>query len=384
MEAVAPMPDEDSRGGAPQVLIRSGSRLRLHAWQVSWRLVALIAILTLAVIGFGGARISAAGNAAVGDEHVQQLASFGNAIAGQHGLVPAMEDEVGVLAEYVAEGRPDSANDLLLPQANQAVTNLAAAQVESLTSRFGTGYPQQVQAAVTTVKEQVQEIKDLRAQALWTQAPTLDVIEAYTNSANILLSVDDQIATTSGDPQLSADVRALGALSQAENSAAEERAILNAVLTRGNWQPGEAATLSGASVQARGAITQFQADVPDSEFTSYLATVSGSPVITADGMLAEAVGDGQTGVLPSNPTGSGFSTALRTWQEDMTYEINQMRQVQQNLLNAIQARSQVLHLQATHAVTDDWIEMLAVVAAVMGLAVVAGWKSSPSRRIHWI
>jgi hypothetical protein len=272
----------------------------------------------------------------------------------------------------------------LLPQANQAVTNLAAAQVESLTSRFGTGYPQQVQAAVTTVKEQVQEIKDLRAQALWTQAPTLDVIEAYTNSANILLSVDDQIATTSGDPQLSADVRALGALSQAENSAAEERAILNAVLTRGNWQPGEAATLSGASVQARGAITQFQADVPDSEFTSYLATVSGSPVITADGMLAEAVGDGQTGVLPSNPTGSGFSTALRTWQEDMTYEINQMRQVQQNLLNAIQARSQVLHLQATHAVTDDWIEMLAVVAAVMGLAVVAGWKSSPSRRIHWI
>jgi len=378
------MPDEDSQDGAPQVLIQSGSSLGLHAWQVSWRLIALIAILTLAVIGFGGARISAAGNAAVGDQHVQQLASFGDAIAGQHGVVPAMEDEVGVLADYVAEGRPQSANDLLLPQANQAVTNLASAQAESLASKFGPGYPQQVQAAGTTVDEQIQQIKDLRVQALRTQAPALGVIEAYTNSANILLSVDDQIASTSGDPQLSADVRALGSLSQAENSAAEERAILNAVLTRESWQPGEAVTLSDASVQERSAITQFQADVPDSEFTSYLATVSGSPVITANEMLADAVGDGQTAVVPGNPAGSEFPTAQKTWQEDMTYEINQMRQVQQNLLNAIQARSQVLHLQATHAVTDDWIEMLAVVAAVMGLAVVAGRRSSPSRRIHWI
>jgi len=375
---------EDSQDGAPPVLIRSGSRLGLGAWQVSWRLIALIAILTLAVIGFGGARISAAGNAAVGDQHVEQLASLGNAIAGQHGLVPSMEDEAGVLAEYVAEGRPESASDLVLPQANQAVTNLAAAEVESLTSKLGSGYPQQVQAAVTTVDEQIQQIKDLRAEALRTQAPALNVIQAYTDSADSLLSLDDQIAATSGDPQLSADVRALGALSRAENSAAEARAILDAVLTRGNWQADEATVLSEVNVQQQTEIAQFQADVPDSEATDYAVTVSGAPVIMANQMLAAAVLDGQTGVLPSNPAGSGFSTALRTWQEDMTYEINQMRQVEQNLLNSIQARSQVLHLQATHAATDDWIEMLAVMAAVLGLAVFAGWKSSPSRRIHWI
>jgi hypothetical protein len=237
---------------------------------------------------------------------------------------------------------------------------------------------------VTTVDQQNQQIRDLRAQALRTQAPALDVIQAYTNSTGLLLSLNDQIAVTSGDPQLSADVRALGALSRAENSAAEARAILDAVLTRGNWQPGEATALSEANVQQQTEIAQFQADVPDSEFTSYLATVSGAPVITAKNMLAAAVLDGQTDVLPGNPAGSGFSTALRTWQEDMTYEINQMRQVEQNLLNSIQARSQVLQVQATHAVTDDWIEMLAVMAAVLSLAVFAGWKSSPSRRIHWI
>jgi hypothetical protein len=383
MEAVASMA-EDSQVGTPPVFSSSGSRLGLGAWPVGWRLVGLIVILTLAVVGFGGARISSAGNAAVGDQQARQLTTLGSAVAGQHGLAPAMEDEGNVLARYVAIGRPDSASDLLLPQANEAVTNLASAQVEALASRLGPGYPEQVQATVTTADEQIRQIKDLRTLALTTQAPALEVIQGYTNSVNIVLSLDDQIAATSGDPQLSADVRALGALSRAENSAAEDRAILNVVLARGQWQSDEAAVLGEASGQETADITQFQADVPESEYTSYLATVSGPQVTTANFMLAEAVRDGQAGTIPVNPSGSQFPTVAVTWQEDMTYEIDQMRQVEQNLLNVIQARSQELHSQATRAATDDWIEMLAVLGAVLVFAGIAGWKASPSRRIHWI
>lgn len=375
---------ENSQDGAPQALSPSGSRLGLGAWRVSWRLVGLIVVLTLAVVGFGGARINAARNATISSHQAQQLASLANAVAGEHGLVSALQDEANVLAEYVASGRPTSASDLLLPQANQAITNLAAAQVESLANKLGTGYPQPVRAAVTAVYQQIQNLKSLRAESLTTQAPALNVVEGYSTCVNALLALDDQIAATGGDSQLSADVMALGALERAGNSAADERAILTAALTRGAWQPGETTVLSDASAQESAELAQFQSDVPDSELASYQATVTGEPVNIADGMLAQAVKDGPAGILPGNPEGSSFATAQVTWREDMTYKINQMREFEQNLLNSIQARGQALHSQATQTVTDDWIEMLAVLGAVLGLAVFAGWKSSPSRRIHWI
>jgi hypothetical protein len=295
-----------------------------------------------------------------------------------------MEDEANVLAQYIAAGRPASTPKLLLPQANQAITNIAAVQAESLEAHIGSGYPPQVQAAVTVVDDQVPQIRDLRMLALHSTAPVLGITEAYTLSASMVLSLNDQIAASSGDPALSADVRALDTLSQAENAASEERAILAAVLIRGQWQPREATALSGADAERLAELQEFSSEVPASEYSSYLATVSGPEADTVSSMLQQALTLGPNGAVPVNPPGSGFPTAAQAWDEDMTYTVDQMRGVEQSLLSSIQVRSQALHDQASQTVTDTWVETLGVLFAVLTIAVIAVRRSSPSRRVHWI
>ncbi len=370
---------------APRLPGRSGSPLALRNWRVSWRLIALIAVPTVTAIAFGGVRIEEANTAAVSDQHVQQLASLGNAIAGQKGLVPAMEDEENVLAEYVAEGRPHNTSDLLLPQANQAVTNLASAQVESLANGIGSGFPPQVQAAVTTVDEQIQNIKDLRTQALQTQSPVLNVIKGYSGSISDLLSLNDQIAASSGDSQLSADVRSLDALSRSEDAAAEERAIMTAVLTGNQWQNGMSTLLIQANAQQAAEQNEFTNEVPDSESTAYATTVGGPPVNIAGTMLTEALIDGPKGTVPANPSAGSatFPTAARTWIEDMTFEVDQMRLFEQGVINSIQSRAAALHNQATQTVVDTAIEVLAVLLLVLLITlVVARSMVRPLRRLR--
>jgi signal transduction histidine kinase len=382
---------DDRKGRSTRVPGRSGSPLALRNWRVSWRLIALIAIPTVTAIAFGGVRIEEANSAATSDQHVQQLAALGNAIAGQRGLVPSMEDEENVLAQYVAEGRPPSTQDLLLPQANQAVTNLASAQVESLANGIGAGFPPQVQAAVTTVLEQIQNIKDLRTQALRTQSPVENVIKGYSSSVSSLLSLNDQIAASSGDPQLSADVRTLDALSRSEDAAAEERAILTAVLTANQqntstgWQTGLSTLLIDANAEQAAEITEFGNEVPDSESTAYSTTVGGAQVNIATQILSEAQIDGPKDIVPANasPGPATFSNAAKTWDEDMTFEVNQMRLFEQTVLNSIQSRAAVLHNQATQTVVDTAIEVLLVMLLVLLVTlVVARSMVRPLRRLR--
>lgn len=354
--------------------------MRVRPW---W--AALIAALLVAAVGFGGVHISAASSAASGDQRVQQLVGLGKAVSGIHGLASAIEDEADVTAQFVAGGSSSGYDNQLPLQAHYAITNLAAMQVQALDAKIGAGYPAQVLTAVAAVNQQVQGLKLLREQTIATNAPqVLGLIESYTHSADVILSLDGQIAAASNDPQLAAGVRALGTLTRAENAASEDRAILSAVLAGGSWQPGEAAALAGTYARETAAIAQFRSEVPSSEFSSYLATVNGQPASTADAMLSTVLKTGQRGAVPVNPPGSRFPTALKTWDEGMTYQVDQMREVEQNMLSSIQSRSQVLHNQAGQAVTNSWIEAVGSVLLVVAIAVFAARRSSPSRRVHWI
>ncbi len=59
---------------------------------------------------------------------------------------------------------------------------------------------------------------------------SIQVIESYSGMLSILFALDDEITSGSGDVQLGDDVRALSALSAAEDQASQQRAILYGAL----------------------------------------------------------------------------------------------------------------------------------------------------------
>jgi hypothetical protein len=367
----------------PQTSEPGTPELGTWRWRLGWRLIALIAIPALAVVALGGQRSSQLDSSAAANQQVQQLAGLGNAIAGEHGLASAVEDEADSAAAYVAAGRTGSVSDLMLPQAHFDITNLEEDQFAQLASEISTGSSPGLQGALTSAQAAITRLRYARQEATGSQAPALSTIEDYYINVGPFLALDEQIAFTSGDPTLSADVRALDLLSRAEDAASEERAILDAVLTRGAWQPGELTQLAGVNAQYTAEFSQFSSGLSNAQFRAYSNQVSGTDVKIASNMLEQALTTGQAGVLPANPALSVFPTTERAWYECMTFELNQMRMFEQSLLNAIQSRSTALQSQATEAAVDTWVEALGVLVALLAVGVIAARRSS-SGRVHWI
>jgi hypothetical protein len=368
---------QGSDGSAPQL----GMRQR----RLSRRLLALIAIPAAAVVVLGAQRTSQADSSAAANRQVQQLASLGGAITGEHGLTSDAEDEADSAAVYIALGRTGSASQLMLPQAHFDITNLQENEVTQLASEIDTRSSPAVPGALTSAEAAIGKLKHARQEAtsVNSQASALSVVQGYYASIGPLFALDDQIASTSGDPTLSADVRSLDALSRAEDAASEERAILDAVLTRGYWQPGELTQLSGSSAEYAAELSEFTSGLSSAQSSAYSSQVSGRDVDIAGSMLQQALTIGQTGALPANPVPSTFPSTERAWYESMTFKLDQMRVFEQSLVDAIQSRSNALQTQTTQAVVGTWLEVLAVLVALLAVAVIAARRSSPAA-VHWI
>jgi signal transduction histidine kinase len=348
---------------------------------VSWRLVALIAIPTITAIAFGGVRIDEANSSAIADQRTEALANLATASTK---LAEAMEDELDLFAEYIAQNRPTSHNALLFPQGQVQTTNQEASAVKTAASGIGSGYPEQVQTAVAAVLNRLQNLGILRQDAESTRTPALSIVQDYSQAISDLLTLDDQIATGSGDPTLSSDVRALGALARAEDEAAQQRAILDAALETGQYQDGEQAALSSANEQEQADLSDFDSDATVAQQQFFNNQVSGPDVDSSNQMLQQALAAGANGSLTlTNPAGSSFKSSQQTWHNDMGFTVDQMRIVETSLLNQISARSQALHSQAEHTVLDTAIEVLAVLLVVLIITlVVARSMVRPLRKLR--
>ena len=379
---MAAMPDDleartsqGSDGGTPEPGIRQR--------RLSRRLIALIAIPAAAVVALGGQRTSQVDNSAAANQQVQQLASLGGAIAGEHGLTSDAEDEADSVAVYIAAGKTGSASQLMVPQAHFDVTNLQVSEVTQLVDEINPQSSPALHEALASAEAAMQRLKYSRQVATSSHASALSAIQDYYASIGPLFALDEQIASSSSDPTLSADVRALDALSRAEDAASEERAVLDAVLTRGDWQPGELALLSEANGEYLAELSEFMDGLSSAQSTAFSSEVGGRDVGIANSMLARALSTGQTGALPINLAPATFPTAERAWYESMTFELNQMRMFEQSLLNAIQSRSGALQTQATQTLVDTWLEVVAVLVALLAVAVIAARRTS-SGSVHWV
>lgn len=356
---------------------QANSRLVNRLMCRQWALVALAAVAIAALV-LGGLRIAVVSGRAASDERVAQLATLAGAVKE---LMDGMQDEQDDLAVYVAQGRPAGAAALLLPQGQESVTNLAATDVLDLARGIGAGFAPSVRSAVAAVLGAQQHLSAIRAHATGGQAAALQVIESYSQAEASLVDFDGQLATGTGDAVIAGEARALSALSRAEYDASQERAILDAALTAGQIQPGEAQALSAANSGQRAALASFERNATPAQRRSYAAAMTGRLAGDAAQMLSEALADGSGGLTVVNPPGSAFITAPQSWRNDMTFTVDQMRGAEQQLLSTIEKQSQARGAQASGAIADTWLEMggiVIVVAALAAFVIVSRWRSLPA------
>ena len=354
-----------------------GSRFALRNWRVSWRLIALIAIPTVTAMAFGLVRIQEAMKSAASDQRVEQLANLGSAVT--H-LAFAMEDERDGLAGYIATNRQNSTHTATgaptaALNADYARTNQAAARVTSLASGVtsDSAFPAPVQADLSSVLDRVSDLPRYRSAAAKSLAPSLTIVNAYSDAIADLLTFNDQIAQGSTDPALATTVRALGALSRTEDEASQQRGILYAALLNGQFEPGAASALTTAEAAQQAEFQEFQSAATIGEQQTYSNTVAGPQVDGAQAMETQAIASGGNGgnLAVSPPVGSPKSATVATiWNNDMTGTLSDMRTVEQGLVDSIIAQGHSQHSALTRTAVETAIEVLAVLIVVLMITIV--------------
>ena len=336
---------------------RKGSRLALRNWRVPWRLIALIAIPTVVAMAFAGLRVAAAASSAANFGRSAQLAALGQQVTG---LAQAMEDERDLSANFIADGRP--AADRATLQRQYAVTNAWAQRVGAQMRGVGGAFPAQTQADAAAVIARIADLPNLRSYAMAGNAPALTVITNYTLALADLLTFDDAIAQQAGSSALVTGVRALGSLSRMKDQESLQRAILEAALVSGQFQPGTLDALTTAQTQQATDLASFGTSATLAETQALNNTVAGRPIDLAQAMEQRAIvlGDGG-GPLRLGPGAS------QRWYTDMSYTIGRMRQVERQLADTIARQASALHQGAMRSL----ILTAAIAAAVLIIVLLA-------------
>jgi methyl-accepting chemotaxis protein len=367
-----PQPASPPAGQAVDRHGREGPALALRNWRVPWRLIALIAIPTVAAMGFAGLRVAAAAGSAATFGRSALLAVLGQQITG---LAQAMEDERDLTAAFIAAGRP---HDGLAALRNQyAVTDAWAHKVNAQMRGIGHDFPAQTRTDAAAVSARATDLPDLRGYATESDAPALTVVTGYTLATGDVLTFDNDMAQQAGSAALVGSARALGSLSRMKDQASQQRAILQAALLKRQFEPDTLEALIAAQAQQAADLVSFETSATLGEAQFLNDTVAGPLVDQAQALEQRAIVLGNNGAaLTLGPH------AERQWYADMSYTVDRMRLAERQLTNGITSQAKALHQDATRSVLLTAATAgAAVILVLLATLVIARSMVRPLRRL---
>ena len=403
----AAMPTADTRGsaarptgtGGPPGSARSGQRprppwrlpgWRLRNWRIRWRILGIVVIPTMAVMVLGTLRVQAAQSTSEAAARIEQLSVLGADITS---LAEAMEDERDLTAGYLAtrqSGQAALAATLFSElQRQYTATSARLAEASAAAGQIGPAYPAVARTDLASALASLSALPELRALA-HTQMSALPLITHYTNVIAILLEFDNDIAAGTSSAQLAQTVTSLAALTQVEEQASQQRAILYASLLAGNFGPGALAALTGAQSSQASDLAAFHQETAN--LPAFIPGSGVSPVITQSQQFNDtftgpdidaAVAIELDAVVSGQNRQPLTGNSPRDWFTDMSFTLGALRTVESDELASVTAQASALRQGAARS--RELTELLAVallVLVLLGSVIMARSLIIPLRRLR--
>jgi signal transduction histidine kinase len=349
----------------------AGSVLAPRNWRVACRLIVLVAIPTVLGLALTGLQVTDATRSAEVYGQVGRLAVLGQQVTG---LAQAMEGERAGTAAFIADGRP--AAGLVALHRQYVITDGWADTVRRLVRQLGRGYPARTRASEATVLASIAELPGLRRHAAQSQAPALDVINAYSVATAGLFPINDGIADLSGNPTLITSVRALGSLSRMKDQASQQQAILGVALTEGSFAPGARTALITAQAQQASDRASFRSSATPEESWALAATLAGPQAGQARAVEQRAT-TAAPGALALG------AQASQQWRAGMSFTVGWTRHAEQQLAAWITTYAQSLQRSTMRSAIITGGVALAILAVVLlATMIVARSLVRPLRRLE--
>ncbi|WP_030978709.1 MULTISPECIES: nitrate- and nitrite sensing domain-containing protein [unclassified Streptomyces] len=369
----------------PRGAVNTGSRIALRNWRISTRLVSLLALPVVAATTLGGLRINDSMNDIQQLDHMQLLTQMTKQATT---LAQALQEERDRSAGPLANGV--KADDPKVAEPRKRTDRAKSAFFEA-TNEIGNTDDDEalegIHSSVAQIAGQLGQIRDIRKDAYAKGSPSLQTVDAYSQLITSLLSLSQDMAQATSNPEMIKRTRALAAFSSAKEYASVQRAIIAAALPGGGVRKGPhldqndrqfgRAALHKETLALKSFDVTYTASGQNAEELTATLENGNNPEIKAADTYAQKVLDSPTGMA---------GTAERSyldWYDQSTTKIQAMKTIEETLLGQMEGKARELRNQSQReAIISGALILLVLGVSLIGAFVVARSMIRSLRRLQ--
>ncbi|MFH8627018.1 nitrate- and nitrite sensing domain-containing protein [Streptomyces vietnamensis] len=360
-----------------------GPRIALRNWRISTRLVALLTLPVVAATTLGGIRISDSLQDMEQLDHMQLLTKLTREATG---LAQALQAERDLSAGPLANGRPVSDYQVANPRRKTDREYKAFLDAtEEIPDTETDEALRSIRQNVSQIASQLAELHSIRGSAYEKNVSHSVTVEAYSRLIRSLLSLSQDMAQATSNPEMIKRTRALAAFSSAKEYASIQQAIIAAALppsdrTHGRLQQGDRlygeAALNSEGVELKSFQAIYESTGGDAaERTESLN--SGDPSINAANKYAERVLNSDD-AMPSGPPRGHLN-----FTDEYNTKIAAMNRIELGLLGDMETMARELKQESQRdAIINGALILLVLGVSLIGAFVVARSMIRSLRRLQ--
>ncbi|WP_263165330.1 nitrate- and nitrite sensing domain-containing protein [Streptomyces sp. SCSIO ZS0520] len=359
----------------------TGNRLLLRNWRISTRLVSLLALPVVAATTLGGMRI----NQSMEDiEQLDNMRLLTEMTKQATELASALQKERDQSAGPLANGGKGSDFDVKGPRDTTDRERQAFMEAtHEIQDRGNAASLDGIRNNVIRISGSLTKLSGIRQEAYKDDNNTSRTVEAYSRLIDQLLSLSQDMAQATSNPDMIQRTRALAAFSSAKEYASVQRAIIAAALPPNNRERGD---LSETDRQYGDAAQENQAD----ELSSFRNIYQGGnveellkPIEDGSPTIKEA--DAYAKRVLTQPDGmrTEDKRSYKDWVDADTAKIEQMTRIELTLLNQMEQQARELRNESEQeAIISGALVFLVLGVSLVGAFVVARSMIRSLRRLQ--
>jgi signal transduction histidine kinase len=362
----------------------SGSRIALRNWRISTRLVSLLTLPVVAATTLGGLRISESMDRMRQLDHMQLLTDMTQEATK---LASALQKERDLTAGPLANN-PDVSNYNVT--GTRAATDRAKKAFLDTTLDIPNSNSDEtlesIRANANQIATQVNGLGTIREQAYQGDMPHMLTVESYHRLIESLLSLSQDMAQATSNPDMIKRTRALAAFSAAKEYASMQRAIIAAALpaSDGDKAPG---LLENDRQYGRSALVN--GDNKLDQFKSiYQASGGDADALTArlesgNATIASAEDFARRVLTSKNGLASREKRSHLDWTDDYGVRLDAMHNIEATLLDQMESKARQLREESQQdAIINGALILLVLGVSLVGAFVVARSMIRSLRRLQ--
>lgn len=367
----------------PRGPINTGSRIALRNWRISTRLVSLLALPVVAATSLGGLRINDSMNDIQQLDHMQLLTEMTKQATT---LAQALQEERDRSAGPLANGV--KATDFKITEPRKKTDRAKVAFFDATNAIGNTDGDEALEGITSSVRQissQLGQIRDIRKGAYTKGSPSLQTIDAYSQLITSLLSLSQDMAQATSNPEMIKRTRALAAFSSAKEYASVQRAVISAALPNSEKK---ASHLDPNDRQFGRAALKKETLALRSFSVTYTATGQNAEELTAtleNGNPEIKAADAYAQKVLGSPTGMGGTTprSYLDWYDQSSIKIQAMKTIEETLLSDMEGKARELRDESKReAIISGALILLVLGVSLVGAFVVARSMIRSLRRLQ--